>query len=258
MDLFTVHGSMAWVLSSRRVPGRRLDGLHHGQIGGAQRELAWPCYSSKIFSPKKIMSNEEVALSCMRGYAECWGCHLRWLLGQSTADLVLPTAWWKDLRRSRTARTATSSTSSSGSLYIISIWWTDITSQGEQQDRHQLLQQAWLHCLPDRSSVLQWRQWRRCVSVHLSGWEMLWNIKCTFFLPDTTCEKRWPWMWRRKVWSLFPPLWACCHGWWLLGWPCWFSLLSYSPFTHLWVPLTTLLMQLFYFLFQVHMDEMDY
>ena len=200
-----------------------------------------------------------------------WPCHafedvqrgeeafsLRWMLDQSTADLVLPTAWWKALRRSRTARTATSSTSSSGSLYITPISWTDITSQGEQQDRHQLLQQAWLHCLPDRSSVLQWRQWRRCVSVQWSGWDMSGNLKCTLFVPGTTCGKRWPWMWRRKVWSLFPPLWACCHGWWLLGWPCWFSLLSYSPFTHLWVSLTTLLMQLIYFLFQVHMDEMDY
>ena len=54
--MFTVHGSMAGVLSSGRVPGRRLDGLHHGQVGGAQRELAWPCYSSKIFSPKKIIT----------------------------------------------------------------------------------------------------------------------------------------------------------------------------------------------------------
>ena len=68
---------MAWVLSSGRVPGRRPDGLHHGQVGGAQRELAWPCYSSKIFSPKKIMSNEEVALSCIwGGCAEWWGGHL--------------------------------------------------------------------------------------------------------------------------------------------------------------------------------------
>ena len=206
------------------------------------------------------MSNEEVALSCIWGGCAGWsGSLLRWLLGQSTADLVLPTAWWKALRRSRTARTATLSTSSSGSLYISSISWTDITSQGEQQDRHQLLQQAWLHCLPDRSSVLQWRQRRRCVSVQWSGWDMSGNIKFTLFMPDTTCERRWPWMWRRKAWSLFPPLWACCHGWWLLGWPCWFSLLSYSPFTHLWVSLTTLLMQLIiYFLFQVHMDEMDY
>ena len=44
-----VHGSMARVLHGGRVSSWRPDGLYHGQVGGAQWELAWTCYSGECW-----------------------------------------------------------------------------------------------------------------------------------------------------------------------------------------------------------------